>query len=340
MRSCGPAFPASQASLSRSVEISSMPEISVIMPTYNRAEYLPNAIASVLRQTFQDFEIIVVDDGSAVAYVPGIVERFADRRIRHLRHPVNRGLSAARNTGIRAARGRYIALLDDDDEWLPEKLALQYELLTHSPPRVGIVYTGCIYLDRATQRVYRRILPEKRGDLSKALLKYDRVVAGGSSTLLRRECFDTVGYFDEDIPAWEAYDLWIRLSSFYYFDYVKELLVKYYYQGNQINTDYGKLIKGVEAVLKKHQDYFSGDMRGYSSHYFTLGLLYYLGKNVQEGRRLMLKAVKNDPLRLRYYVYLLVSLLGLKNVIRITHIRDKLTTQLWNVSRLVNRGNS
>ncbi|MGI0015089.1 MAG: glycosyltransferase family 2 protein, partial [Nitrososphaera sp.] len=132
-----------------------MAKISVLIPTYNRPEFLRLAIVSVLNQTFQDFEIIVVDDASWTPGTQSVTEGFADKRIKYVRHPVNRGLSAARNSGIRAAVGRYIALLDDDDEWLEEKLARQFSVIESSPLRVGVVYTGCFYIDRLTGRTAR-----------------------------------------------------------------------------------------------------------------------------------------------------------------------------------------
>ena len=100
------------------------PVVSVIIPTYNRAHLIGRAIRSVLDQTYQDWELIVVDDASTDD-IPGIVKGFTDGRVKYIRHDENKGAAAARNTGIQAARGAYIAFLDSDDEWLPEKLERQ-----------------------------------------------------------------------------------------------------------------------------------------------------------------------------------------------------------------------
>src|SRR5919106_1816578 len=118
-----------------------MPKVSVIIPTYNRVESLPLAIKSVLAQTFQDFEIIVVDDASH-DNTPAVIARFNDERIRYIRHDTNKKISASRNTGVLNSRGSYIAFLDDDDEWLSEKLQLEVDLLDNSPLKTGAVYTG------------------------------------------------------------------------------------------------------------------------------------------------------------------------------------------------------
>ncbi len=113
------------------------PTVSVIIPTYNRANLVSRAIKSVLNQTYQDFEIIVVDDCSE-DNTEEIVKSFNDSRIRYIKHKKNKGGSAARNTGIKRARGKYIAFLDDDDEWLPSKLEKQIMLFEKLSKHYGV----------------------------------------------------------------------------------------------------------------------------------------------------------------------------------------------------------
>ena len=117
-----------------------MPEIkvSVIIPTYNRAKLIKRSILSVLNQTYQNFEIIVVDDGSADD-TKSVVESFNNPKIRYIRHDINKGQSAARNTGIKNAKGKYIAFQDSDDEWLPEKLEKQMSCFESPSSHSGIV---------------------------------------------------------------------------------------------------------------------------------------------------------------------------------------------------------
>src|SRR5688572_16958601 len=125
-----------------------MANVSVIIPTHNRAQSVVTAIASVVRQTFQDLEIIVVDDASNDDTAE-VLAQFRDKRIKVIRHQTNRGGAAARNTGIRHSTFDYIAFLDDDDEWLPEKLAKQMAALLTSPPEVGCVYTGYFVVEKS-----------------------------------------------------------------------------------------------------------------------------------------------------------------------------------------------
>src|SRR6266481_5515722 len=142
-----------------------MPLVSVIIPTFDRPKFLEAALRSVLRQTVTDFEVLVIDDGSATDVLP-LLDALHDGRIRYFRHESNRGEAAARNTGIINARGAYLAFLDDDDEWLPEKLRLQLELFSRRPDTVGCVYGGHEALRARDGRVVSRQIPTKRGDLS------------------------------------------------------------------------------------------------------------------------------------------------------------------------------
>lgn len=117
------------------------PTVSIIIPTYNRSQLIARAVKSVLNQTYQNFELIIIDDGST-DNTRELVTSFNDERIRYIRHEENKGEAAARNTGLKAARCDYIAYQDSDDEWLPEKLARQIELLQDASPEVGVIYTG------------------------------------------------------------------------------------------------------------------------------------------------------------------------------------------------------
>ena len=127
------------------------PRVSVVIPTYNRAGLLPRAVASVLAQTWTEFELLIVDDHSTDG-TPAAIARFADGRIRSFRHPRNSGQSKALNTGIGHARGDYLAFLDDDDEWLPGKLAAQVAVLDAAPSGVGLVYCWHDELDEDGRR--------------------------------------------------------------------------------------------------------------------------------------------------------------------------------------------
>ena len=187
-----------------------MTSVSVIIPTYNRAIKVARAISSVLYQTFGDYEIIVVDDGSDDG-TSGVLSQFK-RHISCLAHPENRGVSAARNTGIKGSQGELIAFLDSDDYWLPEKLAAQVTFFRKNPGAL-MCQTEELWIRRG-----RRVNPMRKhlkpsGDIFVPSLKL--CLVSPSAVMVRREFLDEVGLFDETLPACEDYDLWLRTSCKY-----------------------------------------------------------------------------------------------------------------------------
>lgn len=201
------------------------PLVAVIIPTYNRAALLERAVQSVLSQTFRDFELVVVDDGSTdnTADLPTV--KNPDQRLRYIKFPQNRGVSAARNAGVKATSSPWLAFLDSDDEWLPEKLAKQVRW-TDEHPDIPIVQTREIWIRRG-----KRVNPPKthekiEGDLFAASL--ERCMITPSSVLLRRTLFNEAGCFNESFPACEDYDLWLRVTCRCPVGLVNEYLLKRY----------------------------------------------------------------------------------------------------------------
>lgn len=200
------------------------PAVSVVIPVFNRANLLKRTLGGVLNQTFEDFEVLVVDDCSSDD-PEAVVESLNDARLRYLRQPRNQGVAAARNRGMREARAPFIAFLDDDDEWFPEKLARQVELFRGSPPNVGLVYTGVeTVTDDGGRWLYK---PCARGDLYNELLVKNILHGVPASGMIRRNVVATVGFFDEELPAIEDYDYWLRVCRHYRVDCVAEPLVRY-----------------------------------------------------------------------------------------------------------------
>jgi glycosyltransferase involved in cell wall biosynthesis len=187
-----------------------MAEVSVIIPTYNRSQKVERAIRSVLDQSFGDVEIIVVDDGST-----DDTYQCLDRlrpSITYIRELVNRGVSAARNRGIKSSLAPWIAFLDSDDYWLKDKLQVQTEFLHRNPGSVAC-QTEEIWIRRG-----RRVNPKRRhrkpsGDIFEQSLEL--CLVSPSSVMVKRALFDEVGLFDETFQAAEDYDLWLRISCRY-----------------------------------------------------------------------------------------------------------------------------
>jgi glycosyltransferase involved in cell wall biosynthesis len=204
------------------------PTVSVILPTYNRAHLVGRAIQSVLDQTYQDFEIIVVDDGSK-DNTEEVINGFTDTRIRYVKHQQNKGGSAARNTGIKFAKGKYIAFQDSDDEWLPRKLEIQRETFEVVSLEVGVIYTDMLRIENNGNEKYWHSPTVKYGSIiNSRTLDYQVIGIGIQSTLIKRECFDRVGVFDERFPRFIDLDLFVRLLKNYHFYHIKKPLVKYW----------------------------------------------------------------------------------------------------------------
>src|SRR4030095_1825206 len=183
-----------------------MPKVSVIIPTHKRAEFLRAAITSVLNQTFQDFEIVIVDDASK-DHTREVIANFNDARIKVIHNQVSKGAAGARNAGIINSYSDYIAFLDDDDEWLQAKLEMQISILENSPQKVGGVHTGDFGVDKSTERILNVSLPKKRGNIYQDILVENCIVT--SSLMLRITCFVKVGLFDERMPTSSDYDMWV-----------------------------------------------------------------------------------------------------------------------------------
>ncbi len=220
-------------------------QISVIIPTYNRAWCLNKAIDSVLSQTSASFELIVVDDGST-DHTQALLTEYAGRLI-NLKQS-NQGVSAARNAGIEYAQGALIAFLDSDDEWLPGKLAVQSAFFNSHPNAVAC-QTEEIWVRNGV-----RVNPKKKhakpsGDIFKRSLSL--CLVSPSAVMLKKSLFDEVGYFDESLPACEDYDMWLRISCRYPVQRLNApLIVKNGGHNDQLSRQAGLDRYRIQSLLK------------------------------------------------------------------------------------------
>jgi len=185
-----------------------LPTVSVILPTYNRPAFTEKAVGSVLAQTFPDFELIVVDDGSTDG-TSEAVEGFSDARLR-VHHMNNRGPGPARNAGIEISSGQYIAFLDSDDAWVPEKLETQLDAMRASPEH-ALSHTEEVWYKGTRLVKPQRIHRKRNGDLFQWSLKLCSISM--STVMVKRTLFDEVGTFDPSLEVCEDYDLWLRVTA-------------------------------------------------------------------------------------------------------------------------------
>jgi glycosyltransferase involved in cell wall biosynthesis len=196
--------------------------VSVVIPTYNYAHFLGDAIESALAQAYKNIEVIVVDDGSS-DNTSDVVKKY-EGAVRYI-YQNNRGLSAARNTGIRESRGQYIAFLDADDIWMPEKISEQLKLF-EGQNNIGAV--SCRFYEMNERMIV--LAESKHKDYPPKVLKeklmLSNAVSGGSSIVVKKECFDLVGLFDEKLSAAEDWDMWLRISTKFNIRIVEKPLLK------------------------------------------------------------------------------------------------------------------
>jgi glycosyltransferase involved in cell wall biosynthesis len=230
--------------------------IDVIIPAYNAAAYVADTIQSVLSQTVLPYRVIVVNDGSTDE-TADVVARFKTgehaQRVQIVTQ-ANAGLSAARNAGIRASQAELLAFVDADDLWAPTKLARQLECFSRGDADLGVVYCGYGLIDANGARIGETDFDLSHGvrGLVYEQLQHGNLVSGsGSAVIVRRDCFERVGGFDEELPTCEDWDMWLRIAKFYTFDYVDEGLVFIRRHGESMQADPRKMLNGQLLFLNK-----------------------------------------------------------------------------------------
>ncbi len=212
-----------------------MPHVSVVIPTHNRRTLVTEAVASVLAQTHRELELVVVDDGSSDETAGHLRREVRDERLKVLTQE-NRGVSAARNRGVRETSGEWVGFLDSDDLWLPLKLQRQLEELADHP-EIPAVYTEEVWYRDGRWANPRKVHEKHSGRIFRHCLPL--CIISPSSVLLRRSVFEELGGFDETLPVCEDYDLWLRLTARHPVRLVRErLIVKRNGHGPQLSQDH------------------------------------------------------------------------------------------------------
>lgn len=219
-----------------------MPKISIIIPTYNGSKYISSSINSVLNQTYKDWELIIIDDGSTdnTESVVKEIIGLSPLSIRYIKQE-NRGPNAARNVGLTLSAADFVAFLDSDDVWLPEKLEKQISLFnTYKNDLLGVVYCEAQVINDKSVVTNEYLEPLDRsihGNIYQKLFYKNYIMGSASGVLVKRSCFDAVGKFDEKLRGFEDWDMWLRIAEKYEYDFVPEILVKlrHHYSNNHYN---------------------------------------------------------------------------------------------------------
>ena len=227
----------------------SVPRVSVVIPTRDRPAMLRRAIESVLVQTMPDLEVVVVDDASGPS-TRDVVDAIGDPRVRYIRRERSQGGPAARNHGFRESRGEWVALLDDDDLWLPSKLERQLQLAAGADP-VAAVACHAVAVDGSGRRI-GRARAAVRGSIREHVAGQGLVTVS-SASLIRRGALEAIGGHDETLPSNMDHDLWMSLGrAGYHADYVDDaLVVAYQHEGDRMTADVGPRLEAVRLYLDK-----------------------------------------------------------------------------------------
>ena len=283
--------------------MSETPKVSVVITAYNAARWIEETLDSVLAQTYRDYEVVVVDDGSTDD-TQAIVARYAPP-VRYI-HQENRGQPAARNVGIRSARGTYVAFVDADDLWLPQKLARQMSLF-ESTPNLGLVYSDAYVFDSDSGITQRRVnsvgrLPEN--DIFLPLLMGNFIPS--PTPIVRRDALESAGYFDESpdvhMGGGEDWDMWLRIAAHQSAGAISEPLARYRVHPSSMlqSMDIDAALRGRLGVLEKafrSRPEIPDDVRAraIATQYVTAGR-WKLGRGSRRAaRQLFAKAIRTSP---------------------------------------------
>lgn len=299
-------------------DASDEPLVSVVLPTYDRSDLAVGAAESVFEQTHGPIELLVVDDCSPDPIAPALsgLDPGSERSVHCIRHGQNRGASAARNTGIEAASGAYLAFLDDDDRWHPEKLERQLTALAASEgafdEEIGVVHTGQrVVVDGETTSVVR---PTVRGVATRELL-CGATLGTFSTLLVRADVAERAGPLDESFPCWQDREWPLRLSRHCAFEAVPEpLVVRQVGEHEQLSDDFAakrdvahpmlvERFHPVAAELGCERTFLAAQYRAVAAAGLRAG-------SFGDARRFAFRAIRAEPTDLESYLYLLVSLGG------------------------------
>jgi len=254
----------------RTNRVASMPLVSVVVPVYNVEQYLEEALTSVITQSYPHLDIIVVDDESPDQSIELIQQRFDDPRIRIIRQK-NRGLAGARNTGIRRARGEFIAFLDSDDFWQSDKIERHIQVM-QANPNYGVSFCSSLFVDEQSKSLGRLQAPKKKEAYQASDIFCRNPVGNGSVPVIRKGTLEQIGftsddklhngkpyiqYFDESLRQSEDVDCWTRiaLTTGAQFHYIDLPLTNYRINDGSLSADVDKQFETWSALLAKLEDY-------------------------------------------------------------------------------------
>jgi glycosyltransferase involved in cell wall biosynthesis len=313
------------------------PLVSVIIPTFNRAELLKRAVNSVINQEYQNFEIIIIDD-STKGNSENAVKGFPERNIKYLKRKQRESVAAKRNIGITLSKGTYIAFLDDDDEWLPKKLTLQVDLLQKSNSDVGAIHSNC-FVDFGTKK-YLYHTQDLRDQSTRRLLEGNFIAT--STFILKKTCLDVVGYHDEELPYCEDWDFYVRISKKFRLLYADEPIAVLHWKLNNAadreSNNLRRVTKGYQIFFKKHWQDYKDNKVVLSRNLWYIGVNLNILKEKNSAQWYFLKAFMVYPanfLPLISFCFYILKNSGLNKKLNITDVLGSFVKQRLYFNRVL-----
>jgi len=294
-----------------------MPRVSILLTCYNHRKFIEEAVRGIREQTYRDFEVIAIDDGSTDGTRDWLAQQ-SDFRV--IFNEANLGTYATLNVGLEHSSGELIAILNDDDVWMPEKLAKQVELLDANP-KVGLVHTGGYFIDGSGARkegnpLGFRFPTFNTGDLLLGLVYENKIIA--SAAVARRECFDRLGDFDSSYFGSGDWQMWYRIAEEYHVGFVDAPLTMYRVHGQnashkleRIWRDDEELRRWMTPRLERLENRFAPNeaKRAIAFNNAALGTVLALNGNAEAARHAFADSIRTNPLRLKSYLRYLATYL-------------------------------
>ncbi|MFC1843560.1 glycosyltransferase [Thermodesulfobacteriota bacterium] len=283
------------------------PLISVVLPTYNRAPTLLRSIKSVLNQTYQNLELIIVDDASEDS-TPNLVNGITDPRLIYIKHSAQQGAGTARNSGIEISKGEYIAFQDSDDEWSKDKLEEQLKLF-NTNKNIGAVFSPYLKVsERNKEQVPAKLSAKMWGDIHRNILFCSWI--GTPTLMVKIDLIKSIGGFDQGLEALEDWELIIRLAKLCRFGCINKPLVTAYLSEGSITEREEINLTAIEQIIEKHHCSYNSQPAAKATQLIFIGNRKCLNGNMKEGINYFKKAIKVSPGSIPAWIGLILAYTG------------------------------
>ena len=280
--------------------------VTVVMTTCKRSvETVTRAVLSVTVQTYKDWELIVIDDSpNTFEYREEVKKHVLSAtqgyQVTYIFNSENRGACFSRNIGLNLAKGEYIAFLDDDDEWLPEKLQEQIDAFKKADADTAMIYGPFFRIDEQTGRKSLVQLKQRSGYIFSELLQEGNFIGGMSMPMIKTESVRNTNGFDNDLQSAQDYDLWLRISQKYRIEYLSSPLVLYYvHKGEQITGNPSKKIQGLERINEKYRELINSNPELWYKRHMIIIPYYAANREIKKAFATWLQGVKKKPIKVR-----------------------------------------